>query len=51
MINTNHAFGVGVAAAASTPGTAGISHAAMPAAAVKHRVAAVTDASVDRGST
>ncbi|WP_275581124.1 hypothetical protein [Mycobacterium riyadhense] len=42
MIDSN-AFGVGVAAHAA--------HAAVPAAAVKHRVAAATEASVDRGST
>ena len=42
-----NAFGVGVAAAA----TSRAAHAAVPAAAVKHRVAAATDASVDWGHT
>ena len=41
-------FGVSVAAPASTAATP---HAAAPAAAAKHRVAAATDASVDRSST
>ncbi|MCV7092901.1 hypothetical protein [Mycobacterium interjectum] len=43
-----NAFGVGVAAAVLTAAT---SHAAVPAAAVKHRVAAATDASVPGGHT
>jgi hypothetical protein len=49
MINDN-GFGAGVAGAVSTAGT---SHAAAAAkaAAGKHRVAAATDASVDRGYT
>ncbi len=42
----NNAFGVGMVAHA-----AHAAHAAVPAAAVKHRVAAATEASVDRGST
>lgn len=42
-------FGASVAAAASTAGTPHV--AAAPAAAAKHRVAAATDASVDRSST
>jgi hypothetical protein len=50
-----NAFGVGVAAAVLTPGlskaTSHAAHAAVPAAAVKHRVAAATDASVDWGHT
>jgi hypothetical protein len=50
-IDTN-AFGVRVAAAVATAGT---SHAhtaaAMTAVAGKHRAAAATDASVDRGNT
>ncbi|MDT5349715.1 MAG: hypothetical protein QOH91_3002 [Mycobacterium sp.] len=53
MINMN-AFGVGVAAAASVSdvfGAAGTSHAARTAAAGEHRVAAATDASVNRGHT
>jgi hypothetical protein len=54
MINMN-AFGVGVAAAASVSGAVGTPHATRTAAAVaaagKHRVAAATDASVDRGHT
>ena len=47
LINT---FGAGVAAAVLTAGTRFAAHAA-PAAAVKHRVAAATDVSVDRGHT
>ncbi|WP_156664466.1 hypothetical protein [Mycobacterium sp. 852002-51057_SCH5723018] len=47
MIITN-AFGAGVAAAAKAAATL---HAAVPAAAVKHRFAAATDASVDWGHT
>jgi hypothetical protein len=50
MINRN-AFGVGVAAAAPNTGTLPAAHAAAWAAAHQHRVAAATDASVDRGST
>jgi hypothetical protein len=49
MINheiTRNAFGVGVAAARTHA-----THAAAPAAAAKNRVAAATDASVDRGHT
>ncbi len=42
----NDAFVAGVAGAVLT---APASHAAVPAAAVKHRFAAATDASVDRG--
>jgi hypothetical protein len=42
MITT--AFGAGAA-------TSHAAHAAAPAAAVKHRVAAATDASVDKGHT
>jgi hypothetical protein len=46
-----NAFGVGVAAAVLAPARSkATSHAAaVPAAAVKHRVAAATDASVDGG--
>ena len=48
----NDTFGVGVAGAALTAGTSHAAHAAVtPAAAVKHRAAAATDASVDSGST
>jgi hypothetical protein len=43
-----NAFGAGVAAAVRTAAT---SHAAVPEAAIKHRAAAATDASVDRGHT
>jgi hypothetical protein len=51
MIN-NNGFGVGVAGAVSTAGTSHATHAAAAtAAAGKHRVAAATDASVDRGYT
>jgi hypothetical protein len=46
-----NAFGVGVAAAVLTAATSHAAHAAAPAAAVKHRVAAATDASVNRGHT
>ena len=46
-INRN-AFGVGVAAAGTTHATHA---AAAPVAAGKHRVAAATDASVNRGHT
>jgi len=49
MINT--LFGVGVAGAVATAHTFHAAHAAAPAAALKHRVAAGTDASVDWGST
>jgi hypothetical protein len=49
LINT---FGAGVAAAVLTAGTRFAAHAAVPAAAIKHRAAAAaTDASVDRGHT
>jgi len=48
VINNSIAFGVGVAAAVPT---AGNPHAAAHAAAVKHRVAAATEASVNRGNT
>ncbi len=48
-----NAFGVGAAAAVLAPArskaTSHAAHAAAPAAAVKHRVAAATDASVDGG--
>jgi hypothetical protein len=45
-----NAFGVGVAAAVLAPvWPKATSHAAVPAAAVKHRGAAATDASVDGG--
>ncbi|SOJ53862.1 hypothetical protein MSIMFB_01359 [Mycobacterium simulans] len=47
MINAN-AFGVGMAASLFAAHAA---HAAVPAAAVKHRVAAATEVSVHRGST
>ncbi|WP_231993818.1 hypothetical protein [Mycobacterium sp. 852002-50816_SCH5313054-b] len=46
-----NAFGVGVAAAVLIAATSHAAHAAVPAAAVKHRVAAATDASVDGGHT
>ncbi|SPM28454.1 hypothetical protein [Mycobacterium terramassiliense] len=50
-----NAFGVGVAAAVLAEGrseaTSRAAHAAAPAAAVKHRIAAATDASVDWGHT
>ncbi|WP_197519515.1 hypothetical protein [Mycobacterium sp. E2327] len=50
-----NAFGVCVAASALAEGrskaTTHAAHAAVPAAAVKHRVAAATDASVNRGYT
>jgi hypothetical protein len=45
-----NAFGVGVAAAVLTAATSHAAHA-VSAAAVKHRVAAATDASVNRGHT
>ncbi len=48
-----NAFGVGVAASVPVPvwskATSHAAHAAVPAAAVKHRVAAATEASVDGG--
>jgi hypothetical protein len=44
----NDTFEVVVAGAVLIAGT---SHAAAPAAGVKHRAAAATDASVDRGHT
>ncbi len=47
----NDAFGVGVAGAALTARTSHAAHTAALAAAVKHRVAAATAASVDRGHT
>jgi hypothetical protein len=47
----NNAFGVGVADAVLTAGTSHAAHTAVPAAAVKHRVAAATDVSVYRGHT
>ncbi|MGZ4511799.1 MAG: hypothetical protein ACXVX4_10745 [Mycobacterium sp.] len=47
----NDAFGANVAGAAPAAVTSHAAHAAARAAAVKHRVAAATDASVDRGST
>jgi hypothetical protein len=50
-----NAFGVGVATAVLAEGrskaTSHAAHAAVSAAAVKHRVAAATDASVNRGHT
>jgi hypothetical protein len=49
MINST--FGVGVAGAALTAWTSHAAHTAAPAAAIKHRAAAATDASVDRGHT
>lgn len=48
---TMNAFGLGVAGAVPTAGTSHATAAAMTAAAGKHRVAAATDASVDRGYT
>jgi hypothetical protein len=48
----NNMFGVGVAGAVPTAGTSHATRtAAATAAAGKHRVAAATDASVDRGHT
>lgn len=41
----DNAFGVGVVAAVSAAGTPHAAHAALPAAAGKHRVAAATHAS------
>jgi hypothetical protein len=52
MISTT--FGVGAAGAVMTAGTSHAAHGAhvaVPATAVKHRAAAATDASVDRGHT
>ncbi|GBG36753.1 hypothetical protein NJB14197_13190 [Mycobacterium montefiorense] len=46
----NDSFAVVVAGAALIAGTSHATHAAVPAAGVKHRAAA-TDASVDRGTT
>lgn len=46
-----NAFGVGVAAQTYAAGAAKASHAGSTAAAGKHRVAAATDASVNRGHT
>lgn len=49
-----NAFGVGVAAAAPAPAPSMAAHAAktaVRAAALKHRAAAATDPSVDRGPT
>ncbi|BBX74514.1 hypothetical protein H7H78_08075 [Mycobacterium shinjukuense] len=52
MIGNDASGVVGVVGAPATFGTAGTRHAAAaPAAAVKHRVAAATTASVDRGPT
>jgi hypothetical protein len=50
MINSN-ASGLGAAGAVSTAGTPHTARTAAMAAAGKHRVAAATDASVDRGHT
>jgi hypothetical protein len=47
----NNTFGVGVAGAVLSAGTSHAAHTAAPAAAVKHRAAAATDVSVDRGHT
>ena len=47
----HNTFGVGVAGAVLTAGTSHAAHTATPAAAVKHRAAAATDVSVDRGHT
>ena len=47
----NNTLGVGVAGAVLTAGTSHAAHTATPAAAVKHRAAAATDMSVDRGHT
>jgi hypothetical protein len=46
-----NALGARVAAAVLTAATSHAAHTAAPAAAVKHRVAAATDASVNRGHT
>ena len=48
---TMNAFGVGVAALAPVAGATKAAHAGSTAAAGKHRVAAATDASVNRGHT
>lgn len=47
----HNTFGVAVAGAVLTAGTSHAAHTATPAAAVKHRAAAATDVSVDRGHT
>jgi len=47
----SNTFGVGVAGVVLTAETSHAAHTAAPAAAVKHRVAAATDVSVDRGHT
>jgi hypothetical protein len=47
----NDTFEVSVAGAVLTAGTSHAAHTAAPAVAVKHRAAAATDASVDRGNT
>jgi hypothetical protein len=44
-------FGVGAAGTVLTVATFHAAHAAVPAAALKHRAAAATDASVDWGLT
>ncbi|MEE6178896.1 hypothetical protein [Mycobacterium sp. 050134] len=44
-------FVAGVAGAVPTARASHAAHSAVPAAAVKHRLAAATDASVDRGHT
>ena len=47
----NFTFEVGVAGAVLSAGTSHAAHAAVPAAALKHRAAAATHASVDWGLT
>ena len=47
----NDAFGLGVAGAVLTAATSHAAHTAAPAAALKHRAAAATGASVDWGHT
>jgi hypothetical protein len=47
----NNTFGVGVAGAVLTAGTSHAAHTATAPAAAKHRAAAATDVSVDRGHT
>jgi hypothetical protein len=47
----NDTFAVGVAGAVLTAGASHAAHTATPAAAVKHRAAAATEVSVDRGHT
>ena len=47
----DNTFGVGVAGAVLAAGTSHAAHTAAPAAAVKHRAAAATDASVEWGHT